>query len=153
MRAAFLVAVGLSLFVGGTGFQATESITVHAWSSTNGPYGAVWYLEIASDGQAQVTSSAPLGAKSEHHRFRLPRARREAILRAVEEANFFALPKFVGASPVPIHGPEDCLEIQLRGRVLKVFLSDPASSTGDEVERFRKVWRAVSASSPVQPPL
>jgi hypothetical protein len=147
------VAVGLSLFVSGTGFQATESVTVHAWSSTNGPYGATWYLEIESDGRAQVTSSAPFGAKSEHHRFRLPRARREAILRAVEDANFFALPEFVGPSLVPIHGPEDCLEIQIRGRVLKVFLNDPASATSDEVDRFRKVWRAVSASSPVKPPL
>jgi hypothetical protein len=44
---------------------------------------------------------------------------------------------------VPIHGPENTLEIELRGRVHKVFLDDPASAKGPQVERFRRVWRAV----------
>src|SRR5205085_4078425 len=117
------------------------------------PYGQVWYLFIQRNDSATVTSSSEFGAKSLERLFRISMAQREAIVRAAEESQFFALPESVGPSVVPIHGPDNTLELELHGRVHKVFLNDPASAAGPQVDRFRRVWRAVVERSPIKPPL
>src|SRR5262249_5168215 len=126
---------------------------VRAWSTTNGPYGKVWQLSIQSNDSAVVSDSSELGAKSRERRFKITTGQREAIVKATDEVHCFALPDSLGPRSVPIHGPDNTLEIELRGRVHKVFLNDPASAKGDEVERFRRVWRAVVETSPLKPPL
>ena len=133
--------------------QQSSSGSIKAWSSTNGSFGKVWHLSIHSDDSAIVSDSSELGANSSERRFKISTAQREAILRAAEEAQFFALPASLGPSSVPVDGPENTLEIELRGRVHKVFLNDPASAKGPQVERFRRVWRPVVETSPIKPPL
>jgi hypothetical protein len=83
----------------------------------------------------------------------ISRAQREAIVRAAEEAQFLSLPDAVGPAFVPLDGPDNVLELELQGHLHKVFLNDPASAKGPEVERFRRVWRAVVEASPIKPPL
>jgi hypothetical protein len=151
MRTIWLV-LALALYAGVATAQSEQTLVLQAWASTNGPYGASWSLDVAADGSAQVTSSAAAGARRQERRFTISRAQRDAILRAVEEADFFALPEFVGPTLVEIHGPDNCLDIRVGGRVRRVVLNEPASSTGEAVERFRKVWRSVSESSPIKPP-
>jgi hypothetical protein len=149
---AVTVAIVVTCLVEASG-QRSSSGSVKAWSSTNGSYGKVWHLSIQPDDSAIVSDSSELGAKSSARRFKISTAQREAILRTAEEAQFLALPDSLGPSLVPIHGPENTLEIELRGRVHKVFLNDPASAKGPHVERFRRVWRAVVETSPLKPPL
>jgi hypothetical protein len=113
----------------------------------------MWYLEIQRSGSARVTVGSKLGAKSDERGFSVSRSGHHAILKAADDAKFFELPEDLGASNVPIHGPQNCLEIDRGGLVRRVFLNDPAAATGDSVSRFRKVWAAVVASSPIKPPL
>jgi len=147
------IAIVLTCLVGAKGEQSSSGF-IKAWSSTNGSFGKVWHLSIQSPDSGTVSDSSELGAKSSERRFKIfSTAQREAILRAAEDAQFFALPDSLGPSSVPVDGPENTLEIELRGRVHKVLLNDPASAKGPQVDRFRRVWRAVVESSPLIPPL
>jgi hypothetical protein len=145
---ALTLAVGA---VAANGQQNPES-TVKAWSSTNGSFGEVWSLSIEGD-SVLVTRSSELGAKTLERHSRLSAAQRQAILRAIEQADFFALPGSVGPAVVWVDGPANGLEVRLHGRVHKVFLNDPERASGAQVERFRRVWRIIVANSPVKPPL
>jgi len=152
MRPVVSVAILIAFVIQVSG-QQTPRLSVEAWSSTNGPYGELWHLSIQADGSAEVTGSSGLGSGSRERHFKISSAERDAILKAAGEAQFFALPEFVGPSVVPIHGPDNTLEIELNGRAHKVFLNEPASAKGPQVERFRRVWRAVVEKSPLKPPL
>jgi hypothetical protein len=95
MRTAFTIAIALTFFAGsGAGQNAND--TIRAWSTTAGPDGVVWHLSIERDSTATVTSSSDLGAKSVERHFKISAAQRQAILWAVEEGQFFTLPKSVG---------------------------------------------------------
>jgi hypothetical protein len=155
MRTAALALIGLWLLGAGAHTQtaARAPARVRAWSSTNGPYGEVWYLEIQRSGSARVSVASNLGAKSDERAFSVSRPGHDAMLRAADEAKFFELPEDLGPSSLPIHGPQNSLEIDRGGLVRRVFLNDPAAATGDSVSRFRRVWAAVVASSPIKPPL
>ncbi|MGV3519313.1 hypothetical protein [Luteitalea sp.] len=133
--------------------QQNSTDFVEAWSNTNGTFGEMWSLSIQSDDSAVVTAVSQLGAKRREHRFTISTARREAILKAVEEAQFFALPALVGSDSIPVDGPENRLEIVRRGHRHRVVLNEPLSAKGRQVERFRHVWRAVVQPSPLTPPL
>ena len=113
----------------------------------------MWHLTIERDGSARVSSSSELGAKSLERRFTVSVAQHQAILAAAEETEFFSLAKSLGPSSIPIHGPQNTLELDVRGRIHRVFLNDPASAEGAQVKRFRRIWRAVVESSPIKPPL
>ena len=124
-----------------------------AWSSTAGPYGALWALEIEANGAASVTHwRGPVEPAQERH-FTVAPKDRSAITKAVEEAKFFELPEHLGPSEVPLHGPENTLHIEFDGRVRRVVLFDPSRERGPEVERFKRAWNAVAALSPIRPPL
>jgi hypothetical protein len=152
MRPAVAIAILLAFVIQVSGQQAPR-LSVKAWSSTNGPYGELWYLSIRADGSAEVSGSSALGSESRERHFKISNAEREAIVKATGEAEFFALPEYVGPSSVPIHSPDNTLEIELNGRAHKVFLNEPSSARGPQVERFRRVWRAVVERSPLKPPL
>ena len=152
MRTAFAIGIAVMSLVGSGRGQATDGI-IRAWSSTNGPYGQLWHLSIKRDNSATVSSSSDLGAKSIERHFKISTAQRQAIMRATEEAQFFELTEPLGPGSVPIHGPDNTLELEVPGRVHKVFLNDPASAAGPQVQRFHRVWRAVVETSPIKPPL
>jgi hypothetical protein len=126
---------------------------VRASSMTAGPDGVVWLLDIGEDGSALVRSSREFGATSQEQRFAVDAAGRQTIVRASEGARYFDLPDTVGSSDLPIHGPQNTLEICYRGRVRKVYLNDPTSARGDAVRRFRLLWDVIAALSPIKPPL
>ena len=65
----------------------------------------------------------------------------------------FELPDYLGASTVPLHGPENTLEIEMEGRLRKVILYDPHNERGSEIDRFKRVWKAVVRLSPIKAPL
>ena len=129
------------------------AVSVNAWSSTAGPYGVLWALEIKANGAASVTRWRGPGEAGQVRRFTVTPKDRLAIAKAVEDAKFFDLPEYLGPSAVPLHGPENTLQIELDGRVGKVFLYDPSTERGPEVERFKRAWRAVVGLSPIKPPL
>ena len=153
MRTLFLVAVALASSQGTALQPERTAVVVKAWSSTAGPYGALWILEIGADGAGSVTRwRAPDEAGQERH-FTVAPKDRSLITKAIEDAKFFELPEFLGPPTVPLHGPENTLQIELDGRVRKVTLHDPSTERGAEVERFKRAWRAVVKSSPLKPPL
>jgi hypothetical protein len=152
MRTAFTIAIALVSLVGSGRGQAAEGM-IRAWSSTNGSYGQVWHLSIERDDTANVSTSSDLGAKSVERHFKISSAQRQAILRAAEEAQFFTLAESLSPGSVPIHGPQNTLELKVSGRSHKVFLNDPASTKDPQAERFRRVWRVVVETSPIKPPL
>ncbi len=129
------------------------ALVVRASSTTAGPDGVVWLLDIGKDGSALVRSSSEFGAKSQEQRFTVDAPERQAIVRASDEARYFELPDSVGPSDLPVHGPLNTLEIRYGGRVRKVYLSDPTNAHGDDVRRFRLVWDAIAALSGIKPPL
>ena len=152
MRTAFTIAIALTFFVG-SGARQNPNDTIRAWSSTAGPDGVVWHLSIERDNTATVSSSSDLGAKSVERHFKISAAQRQAILRAAKEGQFFTLAESVVSGSLPIHGPQNTLELEVGGRSHKVFLNDPASAKDSQSERFRRVWRAVVETSPIKPPL
>jgi hypothetical protein len=110
-------------------------------------------LEIGANGAASVTHwPGPAEAGQERH-FTVAPADRSAITKAVEDAKFFDLPEHIGPSTVPLHGPENTLQIEFDGRVRRIFLYDPSTERGPEVERYKRVWNAVVKLSPLKPPL
>ena len=129
------------------------ALVVRASSTTAGPDGVVWLLDIGKDGSALVRCSSEFGAKSQEQRFTVDAAERQAIVRASDEARYFELPDSVGPSDLPVHGPLNTLEIRYGGRVRKVYLNDPTNAHGDDVRRFRLVWDAIAALSGIKPPL
>jgi len=151
MRTAFTIAIVLT-FLAAPGGQQNSNGIVRAWSTTNGPYGQLWHLSIERDNSATVSNSSDRGAKSVERHFKISTAQRQAIVRASEEAQFFELTESLGPGSVPFHAPDNTLELEVRGRVHKVFLNDPASAAGAPVQRFRRVWRAVVETSPIKPP-
>lgn len=152
MLRAVTIAIALTCLIEASS-QQNPTDFVEAWSSTNGTFGEMWSLSIRSDDSAVVTAVSQLGAKRRERRFTISTAQREAILKAVEEAQFFALPALVGSDSIPVDGPENTLEIVRRGRRHRVVLNEPLSAKGPEVELFRRVWRAVVQPSPLTPPL
>ena len=44
------------------------------------------------------------------------------MMQAVMDAKFFELSEYLGPSKVPLHGPENTLQIEFDGRVRKVYL-------------------------------
>jgi hypothetical protein len=152
MRPGITIAILFAFVIQASG-ERTPRLSVEAWSSTNGPYGDLWHLSIQADDSPEVSTSSGLGAELRERHFTVSSVQREAILKATEEAQFFALPESVGPSSVPIHGPDNTLEVELDGRAHKVFLNEPDSAKGQQVERFRRVWRAVVETVPLKPPL
>jgi hypothetical protein len=100
-----------------------------------------------------VTRWGGPGEAGQERRFMLEPKDRRAINQAVDATKFFELPEHLGPSAVLLHGPENCLEIKLEGRVRKVFLDEPLTERGPEVERFKRAWKAVVDLSPIKPPL
>jgi len=62
------------------------------------------------------------------------------------------LPESLGDSAVPVDGPLNVLDIRDGARDHKVVLNDPAGARGEQAGRFRIVWNAIAALSPVKPP-
>jgi len=153
MRALFLVAVAVASSQGTALQPERTAVVVKAWSSTAGPYGIFWTLEIGADGGASVTRWRAPGEAGQERHFTVAPNDRSTITKAVEDSKFFELPEYLGPSTVPLHGPENTLQIELDGRVRKVNLYDPSTWQGAEVERFKRAWRAVVKSSPLKPPL
>jgi hypothetical protein len=153
MRTVFPVAIALALSQGTPLQPERTAVSVNAWSSTAGPYGVLWALEIGTNGAASVTRWLGPGEAGQERHFTVTPKDRLAITKAVEDAKFFDLPEYLGPSTVPLHGPENTLQIEFDGRVRKVFLHDPSTERGPEVERFKRAWNAVVALSPVKPPL
>jgi nicotinic acid mononucleotide adenylyltransferase len=153
MRTVFLVAVALASSQGTALQPERTAVVVKAWSSTAGPYGAFWTLEIGADGAASVTRWRGPGEAVQERHFTVAPKDRSAITKTVEDAKFFELPEYIGPSTVPLHGPENTLQIEIEDRVRKVSLHDPSTERGAEVERFRRAWNAVVKLSPLKPPL
>ena len=153
MRIVLFVAVALASNQGTALQPQRTAVVVNAWSSTAGPYGALWILEIRANGAASVTRwGGPDEARQERH-FTVAPKDGLVITKAVEDAKFFELPEYLGPSTVPLHGPENTLQIEFDGRVRKVHLYDPSTERGAEVERFKRAWNAVVKLSPLKPPL
>jgi hypothetical protein len=153
MRTAFLIAIAVASSQG-TALQAERTaVVVKAWSSTAGPYGASWTLEIGTDGAASVTRWRSPGEAGQELHFTVAAQDRSAIAQAVEQAKFFELPEYLGPSMVPLHGPENTLHIEVGGHVRRVRLHDPSTERGAEVDRFKRAWNAVVKFSPLKPPL
>ena len=153
MRTILLVAVALASSQGAALQPARTAVVVKAWSSTAGPYGVLWTLEIGANGAANVTRWRGPGESGQERHFTVAPKDRSAITKTVEDAKFFELPEYIGPSTVPLHGPENTLQIEIGGRARKVTLHDPSTERGAEVERFKQAWNAVAKLSPLKPPL
>ena len=153
MRIVFLVAIALASSQGTTAQPKHTAVFVKAWSGTAGPDGVTWALEIGADGTGRVTYWRGPGKTGLERRFTLVPKERALITKAVESAKFFELPEYLGPSPLPLHGPENVLQIELDGRSRKVRLHDPSTRRGSQVDRFKRVWDAVVDLSPIKPPL
>ena len=149
----FLVAVVLASSQGTPSQPDRTAVVIKAWSSTAGPYGVMWILDIGANGAATVTRwRGPDAARQERH-FTVAPNDRSTITKAAEDARFFDLPEDLGPSEVPPHGPENTLEIEFAGRVRKVTLYDPSTELDAESARFKRAWNTVVGVSPVKPPL
>lgn len=133
--------------------SSAPRLTITAWSRTAGPDGATWFLQVKPDGSATVAEYSGPGKSSERRVFVVPPRVREVLVNVVNEADFFGLNAALGPQSVPLHGPENILEVTFNGRVHKMLLADPESSRGTAAERFRRVWHAVTATSSIKPPL
>jgi hypothetical protein len=153
MRTLFLVAIVLASSQGTALQPERTGVVVEAWSSTAGPYGVLWTLEIGVDGAASVTRWSSPGEAGQERHFMVAPKDRSLIMKAVEDAKFFELPAYLGPSLVPLHGPENTLQIEVDGRARKVSLHDPSTERGAEVERFKRAWNVVVGLSPIKPPL
>jgi hypothetical protein len=125
---------------------------VEAWSETAGPDGEMWHLVVEETGEAEVSYWTGPGASPRENRFLLSQAQRDAIRMAIREAQFHDLAESLGPERIPLHGPSHSLAITLDERARRVDLYQPADATGTAVERFRRVWRAVVAASPISRP-
>ena len=132
--------------------RAREGI-IRAASLTNGSFGRIWELTIERGNSGSVRTVSGPGEKPTERRFTLLPTQRQAISRAVDEAKFAELPERLGPDTVQLDGPENWLEIESGNRVHRVRLDDPRSAKGSDVERFRRVWRAVVEVSPITPPI
>jgi hypothetical protein len=110
-------------------------------------------LEIGANGAASVTRWRGPGDAAQERHFTVASKDRSAISKAIEAAKFFDLPEYLGPSAVPLHGPENTLQIEFDGRVRRVSLHDPSTAGGPETARFKRAWNTVVALSPVRPPL
>jgi nicotinic acid mononucleotide adenylyltransferase len=153
IRTVLLVGVALASSQGTALQPERTAVVVKAWSSTAGPYGAWWALEIGADGAASVTRWRGADEAGQERHFTVAPKDRSAIMKAVEDAKFFDLPEYLGPSAVPLHGPENALQIESDGRVRRVTLHDPSTERGAEVERFKRAWNAVVKLSSLKPPL
>ena len=153
MGIVILLAVALALSQGTALQPERPAVVVKAWSSTAGPYGVLWTLEIGADGAASVTRWRGPGEAGQERHYTVAPKDRSAITKTVEDAKFFELPEYIGPSTVPFHGPENTLQIEIGDRARKVSLHDPSTERGAEVERFKRAWNAVVKLSPLKPPL
>jgi len=153
IRTALLVAVALTARQGTSLQPQRRAVAIKAWSSTAGPYGALWTFEMTADGTAHVTRWGGAGEAGQKRDFAVAPKDRSAITKTIEDAKFFDLPEYLGPSTVLLHEPENTLEIEVDHRVRKVRLYDPSTERGAEVERFKRVWNAVVKWSPLKPPL
>ena len=153
MRLATLVAVALTAALSAAQAPKEPRFLLEAWADTNGPDGETWHLVVDGAGNAEVSYWSGPGAAASERQFHLSEAAREAIVAAARDARFLDLPKSLGPELVPVHGPEIVVHLTLDRSTRKVFLNEPNDAVGPDVERFRRVWRAVVAASPIKPPL
>ena len=153
MRLVILVALALASSQPTAVQPKRTAVFVKAWSGTAGPYGVMWALEIGADGAGRVTYWRGPGEAGLERHFTVAPKERSRIVKAVDGAKFFELPEYLGPSTIPLHGPENVLQIELDGRSRKVRLHDPPNRSGTEVERFKRAWDAVVGFSPIKPPL
>ena len=153
MRIAIIVAVAFTAALSAAQAPNEPRAFLEAWADTNGPDGETWHLVVDGAGNAEVSYWSGPGAAPSERQFHLSEAARDAIVAAARDARFLDLPKSLGPELIPIHGPEIVVQLTLDRRTRKVFLNDPKSAGGPDVERFRRVWRAVVAASPTKPPL
>ncbi len=151
--AAIVIAIALTAAVSAAQAPREPRFLLEAWAGTNGPDGESWHLVVDETGNAAVSYWSGPGAAASERQFRLSEAARDAIVAAAREARFLDLPTSIGPEIIPVHGPEIVAHLTLNRRTRKVFLNEPKDAAGPDVERFRRVWQAVVAASPIKPPL
>jgi hypothetical protein len=124
---------------------------IEAQEYTNGPFGDAWTVRIDAGGAGAVRFHERTG-KYREQQFALTAAQVNSIRQEIDAARFAELPETLAPQLVFLDGPEQRLYILSAGKVYRVFLLEPKQASGAEVERFRKVWRAVVACIPIPPP-